>query len=136
MLRLQDSPLALWVVGSALSNPPFSLPVALTWICDPIRHVFRTRELNFVLKQLTALGQRFLHVNQKYKWDEWSNDFDEDMYKALWSQTPAVPPMPSPLPADWEERLSFLQGFDSPPKRKLRSAFRKAASLAKRLLGV
>jgi hypothetical protein len=79
---LQYSPLALWVAASGLFNPPFSLPAALAWILDPIRNVFRTRDLKFVLKQLAALDQRFAHVNQKYKWDEWSTDFDEYMYKA------------------------------------------------------
>jgi hypothetical protein len=58
------------------------------------------------------------------------------MYQALWSKNPAVPPTPSLLPEDWEERLSFLQGFESISKNKLRGPLGKAVSLAKRFFRI
>jgi hypothetical protein len=98
--------------------------------------VFRTRNLKFVLAQLAVLDRRFVHISQKYKWNTWSTDFYETLYQALWSKGPAVPLMPSPLLEGWDERLSFLQGFESLPEKKECSSFGKAASFAKRFLRV
>jgi len=102
---------------------------------DPIKQVFATRDLDLVLKRLAVFDRRFTNINQKYDWDNWSTDLDfwECVYEALWSGHLAVPSMRHLPPEDRDERLAFLQSFESEYEDAAGGAWRKVWSFVKRI---
>lgn len=103
---------------------------------DLIKQVFATRDLDLVLKRLAVFDRRFTHINQKYDWDNWSTnlDFWECVHEALWSGHLVVPSIPPHLPSeDRDERLRFLQSFESEHEDAAGGAWRKVWSFVKRL---
>ncbi|RFU32907.1 hypothetical protein B7463_g3430, partial [Scytalidium lignicola] len=131
ILQSRHHPLAHWIIASSLSKTPCPLLDTLASILIPIENLFTTQNLDFVLKQLATLNDRFKHVSQNYDWDKWSTDlhFWEWTYQALWSRKPIIPPIQLD---DWNEKLQFLKSFESEYEDE-DGTWRKVWSFVKRL---
>jgi hypothetical protein len=134
-LQRRYHPLAYWIVASSLHNTTGAPYDALASTVEPIKKVFATRDLDLVLKRLAVFDRRFININQKYDWDNWSTDLDfwEFVYEALWSGQPVVPSMHYLPPEDRYERLCFLQSFESEHEDAVGGAWRKVWSFVKGL---
>ncbi|KAH6696538.1 hypothetical protein BKA61DRAFT_662440 [Leptodontidium sp. MPI-SDFR-AT-0119] len=131
ILRSRYRPLAHWIVANSLGDsdelpyPPVSL---IDFALNPIKDVFATRSLSFVLGQLAVLDQRLRHVNRAYDWTRWSTDlgFLEVVYQALRPENltnlPATRLLP---PEDRDARMLFLGGFEMAARHEIRALLRK-----------
>lgn len=80
----------------------------------PLRNLFATRDIDFVLNRLAVFDRRLAYINQKYDWYIWSADFDflQCVYQALWSNRGVIPCMPPHIPQEYRnKKLEFLKGF-------------------------
>jgi hypothetical protein len=63
LLRSRYHLFSYLIVASSPYNTPYPLHIALALILDPVKNLFVTRNLDFVLKRLAVLHRRFIHIN-------------------------------------------------------------------------
>jgi hypothetical protein len=56
----------------------------------PTKKFGRDTQNPLCTQRLAILDQRFAHINEKYDWDNWSTDFESQVYQALWSNKAVV----------------------------------------------
>ena len=105
---------------------------------EPIRAIFATRDFDLVLTRVAALNQRFTYGSQTYNWQMWSTDVDfwHCIDGVIWSGKFTAPPMRPHLSSeDRDERLRFLQGFETDAEDREYSGWSKVVFSVKRFIG-
>lgn len=136
-MKQRHHPLAYWIVASSLYHTTYAPYDALASSFNLIQTIFAARKLDLVLQRLAALDRRFLYINQMYDWQKWPTDLDfwECVDQILWSGRLTTLPLPPHLPReDRDERLRFLEGFETVAEDRARSTWSKVMSSMKRLM--
>ncbi|CZT53336.1 uncharacterized protein RSE6_14830 [Rhynchosporium secalis] len=138
VLKQRHHPLAHWIVASSLQHSTVAPYDTLAPNLEPIRTIFATRDFGHVLKRLRALDLRFAHGSQMYNWQKWSTDVDfwQCIDEIIWSGQLTAPPMRQHLSSeDRDERLRFLQVFQTDAQNRAYSGWSKVAFSVKRFIG-
>ncbi|KAL2063213.1 hypothetical protein VTL71DRAFT_5017 [Oculimacula yallundae] len=136
-LKQRHHPLAHWIVASSLNQRAGAPYNAFATNFDQIKSIFLTRDFNVVLKRLTAFDLRFAHGSQMYNWQKWSTnlDFWQCVDDVIWSGKFTTPFMPPHLSSEHrDERLRFLEEFETAPEDKARSNSSGVIGFMKKLI--